>query len=154
MTIDVTNPARVTLTNMVDQAHAVGRAWHRIDPEAATRTSESLANVLSTLLTSGEDLKVFHDDNLSLLVEGPYTIGVIFHAKHYRVALPDPTDGHGSTLGLKPPRVGRYCAATLPDGRRCMKPYRSKPDRSVPTCDCTDPLPVAMPVPGEWLMHS
>lgn len=156
VTITVSDKATEAIRNMKNQAIAIEAAWKNINPEYGTTAMRSLAHNLAEMFSSffGATASISWDSDLSLYVSTPSIhYGVIFHGKHYGVAMPREGDvinlSQGATL------AGRYCMHS--DGHQdyCAKPWtwRDAPDGGKPTCDHNVP-PIIMPIPGDWSFHS
>lgn len=135
------------------QVQALAEAW-RGDPSIARVANETLLRSLIGILGMGG--QVVRDDDLSLVLLGPITVGMVFHPTHRRV---QPALRHDLNQ-YRAPFTGRYCMRMVDDNTRyCASPLfeASGPEwrNGRPSCSCNDPGAVlAMPIPGTWSLHS
>lgn len=132
------------------------------DRNVVTQTNQSWIKALTNMLT-GNDAVIYRDGDLSFYVENSgFVYGVVFRPAGRPQWATDRDDLILPASQQDPGLLGRYCTATeavltasdVLRARPCLAPL----DRDRGVCplhgEPHNGVASAMPVPGEWTMHS
>lgn len=152
LTVRITERGQQVLQNQALQLRACQAAWvhseNHLDP--LLKMAETLTRCIGQVFSNGfGPTTISADDDLSLIVNSGITMGMIFHRKDR----PDPAkpEDRRALSWAEAPVMGMYCLHDIAGIGPCRQPLVK--GEHLEHAEHA-PEPYALPILGDWSLHS